>query len=433
MGSRVTNNEIGAAIEQIVNGFAALQSAGIEPANARDSITLIQEVEQVRRLADHAAVEVMAVIDESRFHLGDGHSSAKTMVRHHAKLSNGEAAARERVARLTETCPDIGEAYRSGALGTDQIRSLSLVHANPRIRHLMPARQDWFLARAKTMRHIDFEARINRWKRLVDEDGPTPPNERAHEDRNARMTQNFDTTWDFVASFASVQGLQAFEVFDRYVDAETLADWEKARAEHGDAATSEHLPRTIQQRRADALWQIFIDAAANPNSAVPADFMNNIMWDPDTFEAMAEKFFGEEDNDATDLEDDDDIAESDTTAPSFPRRGRHDRVPDHRRHTRRPDRDVCHVDRGPHPTGADRRQEYGHRPRHRSTVYRQRPTRREVISYPLCVAWLLHAGIEVRDRSRPRTLERRQNQPRQRGAIVWQAQPMETEGVHDLA
>ncbi len=130
MGSRVANREIGVAIEQIVAGFAALQSAGIEPANARDSITLIQEVEQVRRLADHAAVEVMSAIEECRFHLGDGHSTA--IVRHHAKLSNGEAAAPDRVARLTDTCPDIGMAYRSGALGTDQIRSLSLVHANPR-------------------------------------------------------------------------------------------------------------------------------------------------------------------------------------------------------------------------------------------------------------------------------------------------------------
>jgi hypothetical protein len=319
MESRVANSEIGVAIEQIVAGFAALQSAGIEPANARDSITLIQEVEQVRRLADHAAVEVMSAIDERRFHLGDGHSTAKAMVRHHARLSKGEAAARERVARLTETCPDIGEAYRNGSIGTDQIRSLSLVHANPRIRHLMPARQDWFLAKAETLRHIDFEARINRWKRLVDEDGPMPPNELAHEDRNARMTQNFDTTWDFVASFASMQGLQTSEVFDHYIDAETVADWEKARAEHGDAATSEHLPRTVQQRRADALWQIFIDAAANPNSAVPADFMNNIMWDPDTFEAMAVKLFGEEYNDAIDIDIDIDVAESDTTAPTFPR------------------------------------------------------------------------------------------------------------------
>ena len=295
MGSEVTNTELGKAIDQIVDGFAALQAAGVDPANAREAITLIRKVEQIRRLADAASVSVMASIDEQCFHLADGHASAKAMVRHHARLSKSEAAARERTMKLFETCPQVAEDYRAGGLSTDHVRSLGLVHANPRVRHLMTDRQDWFLARANR-RHDDFDALVHRWKRLADEDGPTPPNERAHEDRNARMTQNFDTTWELIAGFASMQGLQIFEVMERYIDAETMADWEKARAEHGDAATSDDLPRTIQQRRADALWQVFIDAAANPNSAVPADFVHNIIWDGETFEAMAEKFFVDADD-----------------------------------------------------------------------------------------------------------------------------------------
>jgi hypothetical protein len=108
-----------------------------------------------------------------------------------------------------------------------------------------------------------------------------------------------------VAGFASMQGLQIFEVYDRYIDAETLADWEKAQAEHGDNATTSDLPRTVQQRRSDALWQVFIDAAANPNSAVPADFVHDIMWDAATFEVMAQKFFG--DYEVTDVTEDADI------------------------------------------------------------------------------------------------------------------------------
>ncbi len=310
MKSGVVDRGVAAAIEQIVAGFTALETAACVPSNSRDATTLIREVEQVRRLADSASVQVMAGIDESRFHLADGHSSAKTMVRHHARLSNGEAAIRERVGRLIETCPDIGKAYQAGTLSTDHVRSLALVYSNPRVRHLMPARQAWFLEKAQ-MPHHEFEARIQRWKRLVDQDGPTPANERAHQDRNARVTQSFDTTWDVVAGFASTQGLQVFEIFDKYVDAETLADWEKARAEHGDNATEAHLPRTIQQRRADALWQIFIDAAGNPNSAVPADFVHNMMWHPTTFEDMAKQFFGEgedtsAENDTGNVEGDDD-------------------------------------------------------------------------------------------------------------------------------
>lgn len=187
MESGVVDRGVGAAIEQIVAGFTTLKNPGCVPANGRDAITFIREVEQVRRLADALSVSLMAEIGEAGLHVGDGHATAKTMVRHHARLSNAEAAIRERVGRLIETCPDIGAAYQAGTLSTDHIRSLALVHANPRIRHLMPARQAWFLDKAQ-MPHHEFEARIQRWKRIADQDGPTPANERAHEDRNARIT-----------------------------------------------------------------------------------------------------------------------------------------------------------------------------------------------------------------------------------------------------
>ena len=151
---------------------------------------------------------------------------------------------------------------------------------------------------------------------VTDEDGPTPPNQRHHEDRNARVDQDYDLAFHVVASFACGQGLQISEIFDKYVQAETLADWEKARAEDGDAATKDHLARTIQQRRADAFWQIFIDAAANPNSAVPPDFVHNIVWDAATFEQLAAKILGEDagvDTSGTDLSDIADDSYSDTS------------------------------------------------------------------------------------------------------------------------
>ena len=75
------------------------------------------------------------------------------------------------------------------------------------------------------------------------------------------------------------------EIFQHYIHAEWLADWEKAKAEHGDGTCEADLARTPPQRRADALAQIFRDAAANPDSAVPARFVHNIVWTAATFEA----------------------------------------------------------------------------------------------------------------------------------------------------
>lgn len=311
MASKVENLEMAAAIDMIAAGFLALRQAGTVPANARDAVGCITEFEQLRRVADAACVDLLGSISENRFHAADGHASAKAMVRHLARLSSGEALARSRSVAMFVDLPDIADAYQNGLLGTDQVRAIAGVHANPRVRHAMSAKQAAFLNEANTG-FDTFNQRLQQWKRLTDADGPTPPNEKNHQDRNARVDQDFDLAWHVVARFASQQGLQVSEIFNKYVEAETLADWEKARAEHGDAATADHLPRTIQNRRADALWQVFIDAAANPNSSVPLDFVHNIVWDAETFEAMAAKVLAEDAG--IDLAD---CHEDDTCSPVF--------------------------------------------------------------------------------------------------------------------
>ena len=317
MTSKLANSEMAEAVDQIVSGFAALRQAGTTPVNSRDAITCVTEFEQLRRLADATAIDLLSSIDAERFHLADGHVSAKVMVRHHARLSNGEASARQQVVNMAATLPDIMDAYRTGTVGSDHVRSIARVHANRRVRPEMIDRQAALLNEAKA--DFDtFDQRLQQWKRLTDKDGPTPPNQKAHEDRNARIDQDYDLVFHVVASFACQQGLQVNEVFDQYVNAETLADWEKARAEHGNDATSAHLPRTIQQRRADALWQIFIDAAANPNSAVPPDFVHNVVWDADTFEHITSQLLDKHTNNPEEEDDEFELGSNDTPAGDTP-------------------------------------------------------------------------------------------------------------------
>ena len=301
MVSQVENPEMAAAVDQIVGGLVALRAAGTRPGSSRDAIRCIAEFEQLNRAVDGLCIDLLSDIDDARFHLADGYVSAKQMVRHYGRLSSSEAHARQQVSKMSATLPDVMDAYRTGTMGRDHVRSVARVHANPRVRRAMVGRQEAIISEARS-NHDQFEQRIQQWKRLTDEDGPTPPNQRNHEDRNARIDQDFDLAFHVVASFACQQGLQLSEIFEHYVEAETLADWEKARAEHGDAATKDDLPRTIQQRRADAMWQIFIDAAANPNSATPPEFVHNIVWDATTFEHMAAKLLADHTDSTSDAD-----------------------------------------------------------------------------------------------------------------------------------
>ena len=68
-------------------------------------------------------------------------------------------------------------------------------------------------------------------------------------------------------------------------------------AEHGDRASIEHLPRTDRQRRADALWNVFVTAAATPPGAQRPEPLVNIIITQTEFEAAAARSAGASAND----------------------------------------------------------------------------------------------------------------------------------------
>ncbi|MEZ5178323.1 MAG: DUF222 domain-containing protein [Acidimicrobiales bacterium] len=107
-----------------------------------------------------------------------------------------------------------------------------------------------------------FDARLTDWIRQVDEDGTRDANQRHHDNRDATIRQDYDGSWTIAGGCASMDGAVLHDILEHFVAAEFQADWDKARAEHGDAATLDDLPRTPGQRRFDALYQLFQRAAA---------------------------------------------------------------------------------------------------------------------------------------------------------------------------
>ena len=302
-GSAILQLSVATAVDATSDALSQLESSGLTPANNRDAITVIREVEILRRRIDAITVDLVAQIDENCFFAADGHASGKAMYAHYANLSGAESAARSKTGKVMAALPDVAAAYRAGKISTDHMRVLGRVHANPRVRDKMREDQHWFLNRATRLSFTAFEVAACKWMDLADSDGPDPAAERSHELRNANLTQDFDKSWTLIGGFAAGQGAALAEVFEKYIDAETKADWEKARAEFGDAATYNDLPRSIQQRRADALWQLFQDAAASPHGAVPPDFVHNIMWDQETFEEMARRIQDDQEGTVTDAAD----------------------------------------------------------------------------------------------------------------------------------
>ncbi|MEM9519382.1 MAG: DUF222 domain-containing protein [Actinomycetota bacterium] len=261
----------------------------------RDVSGVDDEIESLHRercrLAAREA-ELFRRLELSGLYCADGHGSAKTMVRHVGKLSGATAARQRRIARVASFLPLIAEALAESAIGVDQVDLLGRVAGNGRVRHLMPDAQTWFLEMASES-FDDFERTVREWERLADQDGPEP-NDRMHRARRVTLTQNDETlTWQIDGRFGSLLGAQIAEIFEHYTAAELAADWEKARAERGDEACDTDLPRTHDQRTADALWQVFQDAAAADASCVPPGFCHDVVWSAEAYEEMIRRLDGE--------------------------------------------------------------------------------------------------------------------------------------------
>ena len=254
-----------------------------------DEITALET--EARRIAARQA-DLLAELDRSGTFREDGHASAKVMVRHVGRLSAATASSRERISRAMRDLPVLAHAFRAGEIGVDQMDLIARIHRNARVRSMLVDAQTWFLQLATGTPFRRFETAAREWERLADEDGPEP-NDRMHRARRVQLKQNEHTlVWELAGRLGSMMGAQISDIFDHYTAAELSTDWEKARANHGDDACELNLPRTADQRAADALWQVFQDAASADNTCVPPDFCHNIIWAAASYEEMIRRLDG---------------------------------------------------------------------------------------------------------------------------------------------
>jgi hypothetical protein len=293
MRSQVLDEATAEAFDRLSAGLDALSVAGVDPVDAPDAVTVVGELEVVARRVRALQVEALDQIDQRGLHRVDGHASAKVLVRHAAQLSNAEAARRAGAARALRDLPAVREAFRFGQVGSDQVDRIARAHANVRVRGHLGDQDGALVAHARASSYRAFDATVTGWVRRVDEDGTCDRARRSHENRDARMVQDFDGSWTVTAGCGSLQGAELEEIFRRFIDAEFAGDWANARARLGDAATVDDLDRNDGQRRFDAFYEIFQRAAsAHAVAEGGSQVVTNIVIDQATFERHLSRLFG---------------------------------------------------------------------------------------------------------------------------------------------
>jgi hypothetical protein len=240
------------------------------------------EIERVRRALEAATVAVLDETDGSGSSRDDGHLTLGSWARATVHWSYGESVTRLRELDLVRLCPQVADRLAAGTIGIAHTGELARARANPRAGDRIDDAIDELLGWADQLGVDPFRKVVRRWEQLADVEGAHRDREAAHEGRRVSLTR-LDDTFHVSAQFGVIQGTAIATILDTFCEAEYHTEWEKLQAEHGDQATPSMLGRTAGQRRADALYAVFLASVTDDKGNVPRPLVN-LVCDINTFE-----------------------------------------------------------------------------------------------------------------------------------------------------
>jgi len=258
---------------------------------ASGAAELFNQVEQARRFAAVAAVDAMAQIESARAFYEHGHANSRVMFAHIAGVSGAEAHRLDKIRRMITDAGLIQREWRDGRLSVDKAALLGQAFANPRTRDRFLLDQRWFIKKTRRFGYVRLKKIVARWLEVHDQDGSDPAADPSFERRKASLHQDhFSKAWRLEADLGSMQGSMFNETLRDYLQAEFHRDWTAAEAIHGNDTCHELLARTHEQRMADALCQIAVDARNSDKPSVPVTRVHNIVWTAETYEELLRRW-----------------------------------------------------------------------------------------------------------------------------------------------
>lgn len=244
-----------------------------------------KDLERRRRQVEADLASLLARADVAGAYGSLGHRGIAGWSRALGRWSDAEVLHRTRVARLLRFDERYALAVAAGEIGVAQAQLLARAHANPRCGKKISDVMEILLHHARHLTYHEFRQVLDRWEKLADSDGAYREESAAHAARRALITQIGEQI-HVEARGGLGQGAMMEEIFQRFVQAEFLADWEENRRLYGEDATVSTLARTDAQRRFDALARIFARAASTPVGASAAEPLVNLVIDLHTYEQI---------------------------------------------------------------------------------------------------------------------------------------------------
>ncbi|MEM1334208.1 MAG: hypothetical protein AAGG08_12180 [Actinomycetota bacterium] len=251
---------------------------------------IAQGVEALRSQADAAAVDAARQLEERDHERHHGFFTSSAWMRHHLQLPKDEARVRLQVVRMLDALPASERAARHGRIGLEQLRMAARAFALEAVRDAFIEQADDLLHDAEHCDAERFAELLANLRRLADAERQRRAAQRRHDERRLSLRRRPDGSWRLVATFGDVQGAEINDVLAQFTDAEFRTDWADATsaAADGQVIGVDSLRRTQPQRRADALHQIALAAAAHPGEGIAPLPMLNVLIDEVTLQTEVE-------------------------------------------------------------------------------------------------------------------------------------------------
>lgn len=246
----------------------------------------IRQLESERRRLEAEMAAAIAVAEHRQLPALDGHRTINAYLRATINCSSSEAGRLRGLARAVDQVDGLGDAWLAGRLGVSQATRFSMLRSNRRVRPHLGEFAPLLLDHAEQLPFCDFVTCVERFVAQADADGAHDARDDAVEHRDAHV-RDLAGMVDITAHGGDgLTTAEMISIHQRFVEAEYRADVDARRAEYGDAADQQPLPRTANQRRFDAMATIFRRAAAADGLGSTSDPLVNIVIDATTWSRL---------------------------------------------------------------------------------------------------------------------------------------------------
>ena len=250
----------------------------------------IRENEAAHRRRASVNSVLIAEAERRRTYRPDGHATMYGQLRSTLHWSEGACRGATQLSRLVEAHPEIGEALFEGWMSVDNAVALAKVHANPNCTEPLESAIGAFANDARRTENHDLRLKLQKF--VLRHDRRERRRHALADARRGGYLKVGEHGGALVCAWGAFDADRNRQVLEKQLEAEFEADWAITEQQYGDLACESLMPRTREQRFADAVTAIFQRSAATPPGSTPPQPVGNIHLDWTNFcDLMIERHF----------------------------------------------------------------------------------------------------------------------------------------------